>query len=388
MSPTEVIEKISSLGLREYGAYNDPVTKAWEKDKVNKVIAALNNNDTDKILLDILRKDADKVLNGMVITAIALGTKAMELYLPEGEEDLKNSIEERAKELGITIYCSFLDVRKEKDSVIHHIETMAAVSDIFDGEYKKEIYIAIKKDDNLSELKKIPFGTKISDLIDGDTDNIKAVVIGTMVYDKSALDMAIDENLSVHNGIIAIITKDTCMIQEAYKRTYEIIKQGCGKCTFCREGLLQLNTMEKEITEGKGKPEFVQMLTEIGEAMPISTLCSVGQTGSDFVLGTLKYFDGEYVEHIKKKNCPAGACTSFMNIYIDPHACTGCEECADVCPEDCIEGKAGYIHMIDEFDCTKCGKCMEVCEENAIIKTSGRIPKLPASLTKCGRFRR
>ena len=77
-----------------------------------------------------------------------------------------------------------------------------------------------------------------------------------------------------------------------------------------------------------------------------------------------------------------------MSIYIDPNACTGCEECADVCPADAIEGKSGFIHMIDEFECTKCGKCIAACEEEAIIQTDGRLPKLPTRLTKVGKFKK
>ena len=77
-----------------------------------------------------------------------------------------------------------------------------------------------------------------------------------------------------------------------------------------------------------------------------------------------------------------------MNIYIDPMKCTGCEECVEVCPVDCIEGDDGYIHMIDDMDCIKCGKCIEVCPDNAIVRATGRLPKLPDKLTKVGKFRR
>ena len=80
-------------------------------------------------------------------------------------------------------------------------------------------------------------------------------------------------------------------------------------------------------------------------------------------------------------------CSAFTSIYIDPSLCQGCEDCVDVCPEDCIEGKAGYIHMIDDFDCTKCGKCIDACDYDAIVRSSGRVPKLPSRLTKCGKFR-
>ena len=146
--------------------------------------------------------------------------------------------------------------------------------------------------------------------------------------------------------------------------------------------------MQKETTEGRGKAEFLDLTKEIGEAMTYSTPCTMGQVSSKIALSAVDKFESEFTAHIKKKKCPAGVCFSEEVIYIDPKLCQGCGECADVCPKDCIEGKAKYIHMIDEFDCDQCGKCIEACDAGAIIKTSGKVPKLPNRLTKVGRFKR
>jgi len=202
------------------------------------------------------------------------------------------------------------------------------------------------------------------------------------------LDLVLEEDTNIGNGVITILPADCCIIDQEEKLLLGERKNGCGRCTFCREGLGQLHAMAKEITEGKGKNEYLAMMEEIGNAMTFSCQCSVGQTGADFTLGSLKYFGNEYTDHIKKKKCAADVCSSFMSIYIDPNLCEGCEECADVCPAECIEGKSGFIHMIDEFDCTKCGKCIEACEYDAVIKTTGRVPKLPTRLTKCGKFKK
>ncbi|MCQ4728062.1 hypothetical protein NE664_15620 [Anaerotignum faecicola] len=53
-----------------------------------------------------------------------------------------------------------------------------------------------------------------------------------------------------------------------------------------------------------------------------------------------------------------------------------------------MEGKAGYIHMLDGFACSKCGRCIEACDAGAVIQTADRVPRLPDKLTKCGRFKK
>ncbi len=54
-----------------------------------------------------------------------------------------------------------------------------------------------------------------------------------------------------------------------------------------------------------------------------------------------------------------------MPALVDPAKCTGCEECINTCPVECIalvEGKA----KVDQDDCTECEACVDVCPESAI----------------------
>ena len=389
-----IIAAAEEAGLLEFGVDRVPVVQKWKEAAAERayqkepvrLVAALNNADMDGALLAVLKEDPQKVFAGMAAAACAVGAEEEVLILPEWEEAYAGEIREQAAACGVEVRAEFVNCREFRGGVIHHIETMAALAEILDGTYTPGTYLAVAKGGKTGAPVKVAYGTKVAELV-GEAP-VKAIRIGTKLYDASGLDLEIQPETPIGNGVITVFDKKCCMIHETERILEEEWQHSCGKCTFCREGLIQLKTMTKEITMGQGKKEFTDMLTEIGEAMSFSTVCTMGQTASDITLGSLQYFASEYDAHIRKKKCPANVCTAFMNIYIDPNACQGCEECADACPKGAIEGKAGFIHMIDEFECDKCGKCVAVCENDAIIQTTGRVPKLPTRLTKVGKFKK
>lgn len=388
----EIIAK--AAGLREFGVYNEPLTARWEQVEAERhlqdtpicAVAALNNADTDKALLALLRRYPREILDGLCLAAAAINAEGKVLVLPEGSEELGQELTPLCAECGVTVEYGIVNVRRYRGSALHHFQTLLALSQTMAGTYERGTYVAVKKDGKVGELKKISYGTTVADVV-GETDGIRAFAMGRRLYAPDSFSMTIEEDTNIGNGIITLYPDTCCLICEAEKVLLDCRNQSCGKCTFCREGLIQLHTITREITEGKAKKEMVDMLSEIGQAMTFSCPCSVGQTGSLFTLSSMELFMDEYDDHIKRKKCKNNVCSAFMNIYIDPGACTGCEDCVDVCPADCIEGKYGFIHMIDTFDCTKCGKCIAACEEEAIIQTTGRVPKLPTRLIKCGKFR-
>ena len=360
-SSQDVLNKIREANLSEYGIYAQPLfdrlmaakEESAEEQKELGVVAALNNADTEHVLLTVLKEQPEKVMEGISIAAYALGTEKKSLQIPEEETDLFESLKETAEKYGVELVSGIVNVRAAKGSAVLHIVTVKNLADLFDGAY----------------------------------EDVKALYFGYEYHTPEAAETTVGE-AGITNGVVRVLTSKDCIVQGAQKELLASRKTSCGKCVFCREGLIQLEHMQKEITEGRGKAEFIDLTKEIGEAMCYSTPCSMGQVSAKAALSATELFTKEYEEHIKKKNCPAGACTSFVNIYIDPSLCNGCGECMDICPKDCIEGKAKYIHMIDDFDCTKCGKCMEVCDEDAIVQTTGKLPKLPNRLTKVGKFKK
>jgi NADH:ubiquinone oxidoreductase subunit F (NADH-binding) len=66
------------------------------------------------------------------------------------------------------------------------------------------------------------------------------------------------------------------------------------------------------ITRGRGKPEDIDLLLELGHSIKASSLCALGQSAPNPVLSTIRYFRDEYEAHIFEGHCPAGVCTGCL----------------------------------------------------------------------------
>jgi fumarate reductase flavoprotein subunit/NADH-quinone oxidoreductase subunit F len=392
MNQEEVRDRVFSAHIHNHGVSPYLLSEYWrivqdeaKKEALSlKVIAGLDNSDTVGVFLELLKIEPLKVMQGMCIAAYALDTKAIVLHIPEYAAGLADELSEKAKAYQIEIALGLIDPRNYRGSVVHHIAAMADLADLFAGVYQDGVYVSI----NGEELKKVSKDLKIREIAAAAADRtIKGLEIGYRLYGTDALDLTVEE-AAVTNGLIRTITEQDCLVKLARDRLLVSQKLACGKCVFCREGLIQLMEMHKDITGGKGKQEYLEIMEEIGKAMEGGSLCSMGRQAPQIALSAQKCFYNEYEQHIKKKACLAGTCFSLKLVYIDPNTCTGCGKCIGDCPQDAILGKKGYIHMIDTLDCIQCGACVGSCDEGSIVITENRPPKLPERLTKCGRFKR
>lgn len=60
-----------------------------------------------------------------------------------------------------------------------------------------------------------------------------------------------------------------------------------------------------------------------------------------------------------------------MIVDIDKDLCTGCRECANVCPVDAIEGEKGSPQKINNNKCVLCGQCVQKCKSYASLIDEG-----------------
>jgi ferredoxin len=101
------------------------------------------------------------------------------------------------------------------------------------------------------------------------------------------------------------------------------------------------------ITDGKGEEGDIELLEELALNIQSSSLCGLGQTASNPVLSTLKYFRDEYEAHINDETCPVGECKALAKYRILEDKCKKCGLCARNCPVGAISGDRENGYKID-----------------------------------------
>ena len=170
------------------------------------------------------------------------------------------------------------------------------------------------------------------------------------------------------SGGMIVMDEENCMVDVARYFTNFLVDESCGKCTPCREGVMQLRNVLNDICEGNGKEGDIELLEDMSKMIIDCSLCALGQTAPNPLLTTLRFFRDEYEAHIRDKKCQAGVCKELLTFDIDAENCTGCVLCIRQCPTEAITGKKKEVHVLDQKKCIRCGACYEVCKFDAVIK--------------------
>ena len=170
------------------------------------------------------------------------------------------------------------------------------------------------------------------------------------------------------SGGMIVMDEDTCMVDVAKYYTNFLSDESCGKCTPCREGVMQLRDILVDITEGRGQEGDLELMEEMSKTIIDSSLCALGQTAPNPLLTTLEFFREEYQAHIRDHKCPAGVCNALITFEISSENCTGCMLCKKQCPTEAITGNKKEVHVLDQAKCIQCGACYASCKFDAVIK--------------------
>ncbi|HSW50772.1 MAG TPA: NADH-ubiquinone oxidoreductase-F iron-sulfur binding region domain-containing protein [Bryobacteraceae bacterium] len=188
-----------------------------------------------------------------------------------------------------------------------------------------------------------------------------------------AFDLPVDyESLAgagsiMGSGGMIVMDHRTCMVDVAKYFMSFLKDESCGKCFTCRKGTQRMWEILDDITRGRAAPEHLDLLEELAEVVKDTSMCGLGQTAATPVLSTLRYFRGEYLEHIERTYCPASVCRDLFRWRVVEEKCPGCGLCVPACPTEAIIGEKKKPHQIDQLRCSKCGACHDVCNLDAIV---------------------
>ncbi len=289
-----------------------------------------------------------------------------------------------------------------KPTVINNVETLANVPDIIvnGAEWFNSVGTARSKGTkvfalsgkiNRTGLVEVAMGTTLRQIIfeiGGGIPNdmqFKAVQIGGpsgSCLTTQHLDLEIDyESLTqvgamMGSGGLVVMDEKTCMVDFAKFFMDFIQRESCGKCIPCREGTRRMLEILQRITRSRRNEtgtealerfKGIMYLNRLAEVIKDTSLCGLGKSAPNPVLGTLRWFRDEYEAHIYERRCPAGVCTELLHYEIDPEKCTGCTLCAKNCPAGAILGNLKTPHYIVPDKCIACGSCVDICRFKAVM---------------------
>ncbi|MBR6733142.1 MAG: NADH-quinone oxidoreductase subunit NuoF [Kiritimatiellae bacterium] len=279
-----------------------------------------------------------------------------------------------------------------RPTVINNVETLANIPVIINkgADWFNKIGTATTKGTkvfaltgkvNNSGLIEVPMGTTLREIIFDVGGGIrgghqfKAAQTGGPsggIIPPQFLDTPIDyESLAkigsiMGSGGLIVMDETDCVVDIAKFYLDFTVDESCGKCAPCRIGGRKLLNYLNKITDGRGTEDDIVQMQNISDAMCKASLCGLGQTASNPVKSTLRYFMDEYMEHIRDKKCRSGKCSKLISYTIDPAKCKGCTACARKCPAGAISGAVKTPHVIDQSKCIKCGACEATCKFGAI----------------------
>ena len=217
-----------------------------------------------------------------------------------------------------------------RPTLVNNVETLACVPHILSQ--GPEWFKALAKTDTGAGTKlygvsgrvnqpgcfELPMGTRLSEIIEEAAGGMargsefKAALPGgasTAFMPARYYDLQMDfEPLKkaghrLGTGSIIVFDRQTCLVAAALNMMKFFVRESCGLCTPCREGLPQIQDLLWRIENGEGKEEFIPMLREMSAQMR-HAYCAFAPGAVEPVEGLLLYFEEEIREHMSQHKCP------------------------------------------------------------------------------------
>jgi NADH-quinone oxidoreductase subunit F len=99
-------------------------------------------------------------------------------------------------------------------------------------------------------------------------------------------------------GGLLLMDEDTDMVEVARYLMDFLVKESCGKCVPCREGMQRMLQILTRLAGGQGKRGDLELLEDLIEVTGAASLCALGKTSGDPLKSMFRYFKPEYESRI------------------------------------------------------------------------------------------
>jgi NAD-dependent dihydropyrimidine dehydrogenase PreA subunit len=246
------------------------------------------------------------------------------------------------------------------------------------GDERKVVYVGDARVESAAQ-------TTVGELLGAagvSADGVKAVYLG---YPMSTFvaPAHFGDGATLSCDDVRVIGSGDCAVDAVREILDGFHRECCGRCVFGNEGGHQLCAILADACGGKGQSADLDLIRDLAPTMAEQALCEVGQRMAGVAAQALVLFGDEFEAHVSRHQCPAGTCRALVTYHILVSRCTGCGECLDACEDDAIEGKTGFVHVIDQRACVHCGKCLDACPKGAVVTAGPKKPKTPPHPIPC-----
>ncbi|MBM3792299.1 MAG: FAD-dependent oxidoreductase, partial [Acidobacteria bacterium] len=175
------------------------------------------------------------------------------------------------------------------------------------------------------------------------------------------------------SGGMIVVDENTCMVDLAKYYMNFLEDESCGKCFSCRKGTQRMHELLEDISRGEGGLDMLRLLEELASVVKDVSMCGLGQTASNPVLSTLRYFRDEYEQHLLQKRCPAGVCRDLVGAPCQAACPIGTEAWRYVAHIARGEYEQAYrvIRETNPFPSVCARVCNHACEEKCRAGAGG-----------------
>jgi len=106
-------------------------------------------------------------------------------------------------------------------------------------------------------------------------------------------------------GTIVVLDDSVCPVGVLISLERFFLRESCGWCTPCREGLPWIVALLEELEQGEGSEESLELLEfHCRTIKPGLTFCPLAPGAMEPLASALKYFRQDMLRHVREKRCP------------------------------------------------------------------------------------